>query len=157
MSFKLAWQLLLSQYKAGDLRVLLFALVLAVTSITAVNFFTNRIAQHLNSEGGLLLGGDMVVISDHVLPSSYHVAAQQAGLQTTTTLEFSSMAINGENNQLAEVKALSEGFPLRGDLGVQFSQTETTQSVKNIPKKGEVWVEPRLANAIHIKLGDKLE
>jgi putative ABC transport system permease protein len=122
VSFKLAWQQLFSQYKSGDLRVLLFALVLAVTSITAVNFFTNRIALHLNSEGGLLLGGDLVLISDHALPASYNALARQYALQTTATLEFSSMAINGEKNQLAEVKALDEGFPLRGDLGVQFSQ-----------------------------------
>ena len=157
MSFKLAWQQLFAQYKSGDLRVLLFALVLAVTSITAVNFFTNRIALHLNSEGGLLLGGDLVVISDHALPANYNAAARQYDLQTTTTLEFSSMAINGDKNQLAEVKALGEGFPLRGDLGVQFSRTATAKSVQNIPKKGEVWIEPRLANAINVALGDNLE
>ena len=157
MSFKLAWQQLFSQYKSGDLRVLVFALVLAVTSITAVNFFTNRIALHLNSEGGLLLGGDLVVLSDHALPSSYNALAKQFGLQTSATVEFSSMAINGEKNQLAEVKALSEGFPLRGDLGVQFSANVAAQSIKNIPNKGEVWIEPRLANAINVQLGDSLE
>ena len=157
MSYKLAWQQLFSQYKAGDLRVLVFALVLAVTSITAVNFFTNRIALHLNSEGGLLLGGDLVVLSDHALPSSYNALAKQSGLQTSATVEFSSMAINGEKNQLAEVKALSEGFPLRGDLGVQFSANVAVQSVQKIPNKGEVWIEPRLANAINVQLGDSLE
>ena len=157
MSFKLAWQQLLSQYKSGDLRVLVLALVLAVTSITAVNFFTNRIALHLTGEGGLLLGGDLVVISDHALPSSYNALAKQYGLQTTATEEFSSMAIKGEKNQLAEVKVLSDGFPLRGDLGVQFNQNLAAQSINKIPNKGEVWVEPRLANAINIKLGDKLE
>ena len=157
MSFKLAWQQLFSQYKAGDLRVLVFALVLAVTSITAVNFFTNRIALHLNSEGGLLLGGDLVVLSDHALPSSYHALASQYGLQTTATLEFSSMAINNDKNQLAEVKALNDGFPLRGDLGVQFALDKPVQSVQNIPNIGEVWVEPRLANAINLQLGDSLE
>ena len=157
MSVKLAWQQLLAQYKSGDLRVLLFALVLAVTSITAVNFFTNRIAQHLNNEGGLLLGGDLVVISDHQLPASYAVLATQYGLQASTTLEFASMAINGESNQLAEIKAVSNGFPLRGDLGVQFTLNKPAQSVHSIPNKGELWLEPRLANAINIKLGDKLE
>ena len=157
MSFKLAWQQLISQYKSGDLRVLVFALVLAVTSITAVNFFTNRIALHLNSEGGLLLGGDLVVLGDQALPSSYNEAAKQYGLQTTATFEFSSMAINGEKNQLAEVKALGDGFPLRGDLGVQFALDKPIQSVQNSPKKGEVWIEPRLANAINVQLGDSLE
>ncbi len=157
MSFKLAWQQLFSQYKSGDLRVLVFALVLAVTSITAVNFFTNRIALHLNSEGGLLLGGDLVVLSDHALPSNYYELAKQFGLQTSATVEFSSMAINGEKNQLAEVKGLSEGFPLRGDLGVQFSLEKPAQSIQKIPNKGEVWIEPRLANAINVQLGDGLE
>ncbi len=157
MNFKLAWQLLFSQYKSGDLRVLVFALVLAVTSITAVNFFTNRIALHLNSEGGLLLGGDLVVLSDHALPASYNGLAKQYGLKTTSAVEFSSMAINGEKNQLAEVKALGDGFPLRGDLGVQFSQNAAVKSVQNIPNKGEVWVESRLANAINLQLGDTLE
>ena len=157
MSFKLAWQQLFSQYKSGDLRVLVFALVLAVTSITAVNFFTNRIALHLNSEGGLLLGGDLVVLSDHALPSSYNALAKQFGLQTSATVEFSSMAINHDKNQLAEVKALSEGFPLRGDLGVQFSTNAAVKSVQKIPNKGEVWLEPRLANAINVQLGDSLE
>ncbi len=157
MSFKLAWQQLFSQYKSGYLRVLVFALVLAVTSITAVNFFTNRIALHLNSEGGLLLGGDLVVLSDHALSSSYNALAKQYSLQTSTTVEFSSMAINGEKNQLAEVKALSKGFPLRGDLGVQFSLEKPAQSIQKIPNKGEVWIEPRLANAINVQLGDGLE
>ena len=157
MSYKLAWQQLFSQYKAGDLRVLVFALVLAVTSITAVNFFTNRIALHLNSEGGLLLGGDLVVLSDHALPSSYNALAKQYGLQTSATVEFSSMAINGEKNQLAEVKALADGFPLRGDLGVQLSKNAAVKSVQKIPNIGEVWMEPRLANAINVQLGDSLE
>ena len=157
MNFKLAWQQLVSQYQSGDLRVLLFALVLAVTSMTAVSFFTNRIALHLNSEGGQLLGGDLVILSDHALPNNYQALAQQYGLQTTVTFEFPSMAINGEKNLLAEVKALGDGFPLRGDLGVQFSQNATAQSIQHIPRAGEVWIESRLANAINVKIGSQLE
>ncbi len=154
---KLAFNQLLAQYKAGDLRVLLLALVLAVSSITAVNFFTYRIAAHLNSQGGLLLGGDLVLISDHPISQSIISAAKLQGLQTTQTLAFSSMAIVGEKNQLAEVKALSADFPLRGDLGVQFDENRLAKSIKTIPKKGEVWLEPRLANALNIKLKDTIE
>ncbi len=157
MSFKLAWRQLFAQYKSGDLRVLVFALVLAVTSITAVNFFTNRIAQHLNSEGGLLLGGDMVVLSDHALPASYHALAKQYSLETTATTEFASMAIKGDKNQLADVKALADGFPLRGDFGVQFRTNHSPSSVISTPKQGEVWIEPRLANMLSLQINDQLE
>lgn len=157
MIIKLAWQQLFAQYKSGDLRVLVFALVLAVTSITAVNFFTNRIASHLNAQGGLLLGGDIVVIADHPIAADFIESAKQYGLQSASTLEFASMAIVNNKNQLAEVKALGDGFPLRGDFNVQFAQNKLPVNVKAVPKQGEVWVEPRLANALGIKLGDELE
>ncbi len=157
MIAKLAWQQLFSQWKSGDLRVMLLALVLAVTSITAVNFFINRIALHLNAQGGLLLGGDLVVISDHKIPQSYYDLAEQYGLKSTTTLEFPSMVINGELNQLAEIKALSDGFPLRGDFGVQLKNSQAPTAVQKTPSKGEVWIEPRLVNTLKLAIGDSIE
>jgi putative ABC transport system permease protein len=154
---KLAFNQLSAQWKSGDLRVLLFALVLAVTSITAVNFFTNRIASHLNNQGGMLLGGDAVIISDHAISQQYIAEAKQAGLQAASTLEFASMAINNDKNQLSEIKAIDDNFPLIGDFDVQFNPAKVTQTVRASPKPGEVWIEPRLANSLNIKLGDKLE
>lgn len=155
--FKLACNQLLAQYKSGDLRVLLLALVLAVSSITAVNFFTYRISAHLNSQGGLLLGGDLVLISDHTISNDLVIAAKRQALNTTQTIEFASMAINGEKNQLAEIKALSAGFPLRGDLEIKPGENTPPQSVQTIPNKGEIWIEPRLANALNVKVGDNIE
>ena len=157
MIAQLAWQQLFAQFKSGDLRVLILALVLAVTSITAINFFTNRISAHLNAQGGMLLGGDTVIIADHPIPASYNKLAKKAGLQSASTIEFASMAINNNKNQLAEVKALSVDFPLRGDFNVQFAANKLPVNVKTIPKPNEVWLEPRLANALGIKLGDFLE
>ena len=157
MIVQLAWQQLFAQFKSGDLRVLILALVLAVTSITAINFFTNRISAHLNAQGGMLLGGDTVIIADHPIPASYNKLAKKAGLQSASTIEFASMAINNNKNQLAEVKALSVDFPLRGDFNVQFAANKLPVNVKTIPKPNEVWLEPRLANALGIKLGDFLE
>ncbi len=157
MIFKLSVQQLFSQWKSGDLRVMLFALILAVTSITAVNFFINRIALHLNAQGGLLLGGDLVVISDHVIPKNYTELAKQYGLQSTSTLEFPSMVIKGSRNQLAEIKALEAGFPLRGDFGVQLSNNQPSQNLRAIPNKSEVWLEPRLASILNVAIGDTVE
>lgn len=157
LNLRLAWQQLWSQWQAGDLRVLLMALVLAVSSITAVNFFTSRIAAHLNTQGGMLLGGDAVIIADHAIPAQYVTEAKQNGLQAASTLEFASMAIKVDKNILAEIKALDDSFPLIGDFGVQFLATKTAQNIQARPGKGEVWVEPRLANALNLKLGDQLE
>jgi len=154
---KLAWQQLSAQWQAGDLRVLLLALVLAVTSITAVHFFTNRISMHLNRQGGMLLGGDAVIIADHAIPQVYMAEANRNALQTASTLEFASMAINGESNQLTEIKAIDNYFPLTGDFDLQSLARKTTQHVRKGPARGEVWIEPRTANALNLKLGDQLE
>lgn len=157
LNFSLAWQQLRSQWQAGDLRVLMLALVLAVTSITAVNFFTNRISSHLNNQGGMLLGGDAVIIADHALPAPYSAQAKQYGINTASTLEFASMAINHDKNILAEIKAIDDTFPLTGDFGVQFLFEKAVQNTRAGPAIGEVWIEPRIANALDLTLGDQLE
>lgn len=157
LNFVLAWQQLRSQWQAGDLRVLVLALVLAVSSITAVNFFTHRIAAHLNNQGGMLLGGDAVIKADRAIPPQYSTEAKRHSLRSSSTLEFASMAINADKNILAEIKAIDDNFPLIGDFGVQFLTERTAQNMRTRPAKGEVWVEPRLANALNLKLDDQLE
>ena len=63
VSLKLAWSQTMSLWKSGALNVLVFALVLAVTAITATGFFTQRIETALNQQGGLLLGGCLLYTS----------------------------------------------------------------------------------------------
>ena len=157
MIILLAWQQLIAQWKSGDLRVLLLALILAVSAITTVSFFTNRVAQHLNSQGGQLLGGDLLIVADHPLANNYQQQARQLKLKVASNVEFASMAINGDKNQLAQVKALGKGFPFQGDFGVQIASNKPAQALKAGPSIGEVWLEPRLASAIAVKLRDSVE
>lgn len=153
---KLAAKQFLSQWRSGDLRVMMMALILAVTAVTAVGFFTNRVESALKQQGGMLLGGDLVVISDHAIPADYIAEAKSRQLQLATTLEFPSMVIKGEKNQLAEIKALGDGFPLRGDFTIS-PLADTDKVVASSPQAGSVWIEPRLANLLHLKVGDELE
>lgn len=157
MTIKLAWQQFIAQWRAGDVRVLLLALIVAVTAITGVTFFTSRIASHLSDESGLVLGGDMVMIADHSIPNSAINIAKSKGLVFTTTVEFPSMAIADGRNQLAEIKALNAGFPLRGNLTVQFNKNRKAILLQGIPNPGEAWIEPRLANLLSIGIGDSVE
>lgn len=153
---KLALKQFASQWRSGDIRVLMMALILAVTAITAVGFFTNRVGSALSQQGGMLLGGDLVVMADHAIPNDYLAEAKSRRLQIATTLEFPSMVISSEQSQLAEVKALGDGFPLRGDFTISELAT-TDRIVANIPQLGSVWIEPRLANLLNLKVGDQVE
>lgn len=157
LNFKLSCSQLISLWRAGALRVLVFALVLAVAAVTAVGFFTQRVETALNQQGGLLLGGDLVIIADHAIPQRLEQIALKQGIRTVNTYEFASMVIFKDDSQLAEIKALGPGFPLRGDLTINKTINGAGQSIKNIPNQGEVWVEPRLANLLNLKVGDEVE
>ena len=157
LSVGLAWTQTLSLWRSGALRVLVFSLVLAVTAISAIGFFTQRVETALNQQGGLLLGGDLAVIADHAIPDTLLNRAKSQGLATAKTYEFSSMVVFGEASQLAEIKAVEQAFPLRGDLTLGKNISDLGKTVKNSPKSGAVWVEPRLANLLNIKVGDVVE
>lgn len=155
LNLTLAWRLLRAQWQAGDVRVLLLALVLAITTLTAVSFFTNRVAQQLTQQGASLLGADAVLLSDHPITPRWQAQSQQMGLKTALTLEFTSMAIHGELSQLAEIKALDDHFPLIGDFGVQ-AQTQALNRVAGGPAPGQVWLAPALAQTLKLRVGDRL-
>lgn len=156
LAFELAWTQTVSLWRAGALRVLVFALVLAVAAITAVGFFTQRVDSALNQQGGLLLGGDIALRADHALDENYIATAKTLGLNVAQTFEFPSMVIHQEASQLAEIKAVGQGFPLRGDLTIQQADGKTAV-VKHGPQLGEAWVEPRLANLLDITIGSQVE
>lgn len=162
MAFTLAWRQLKSHWLAGDLRVLLLALVLAVMATTAVGFFTDRIQSALVRQGGMLLGADLMVSAGKALPDTYQLEANRRQLESTQTMEFPSMVVQGERSQLAEIKAVGAGFPLRGELVISneiapVGTSDTAKAADGIPEPGTVWVEPRLATLLELKVGDTLE
>ncbi|MEQ1600651.1 MAG: FtsX-like permease family protein [Methylophilaceae bacterium] len=167
MAWSLAWRQLRSHWAAGEVRILFAALILAVAATTAVSFFTDRVQSALESQGGLLLGADLVVTADHALPAKFLQQVQKIALKSTSmqstpmkstqVLEFRSMVVRGEISRLAEIKAVNAGFPLRGDLTIAHSESGAGQIANSIPQAGTVWIEPGLANALTLKVGDALE
>lgn len=157
LALTIAWRQCRSLWSSGEIRVLLFALILAVTATTAVSFFTDRLHRSMQTQGNVLLGADLVVNADHVIPATYRAEAQRLQYQTSQALEFSSMVVKSERNELAEIKAVEQGFPLRGKLTIRDAQPPQAQKTADtIPAAGTVWMEPSLAKKLDLKLGDKV-
>lgn len=154
---KLGWSQSLSLWRAGALRVLTFALVLAVAAITAVSFFTQRVESALNQQGSLLLGADLVVQADHPIPDRFAEHAKANSIKAIQTYEFASMVLHGEESQLSQIKAVEHGFPLRGDLTIGTSVAESGVAVQSSPEPGTIWIDSRLANLLNVKVGDTLD
>ncbi|HEY8119572.1 MAG TPA: FtsX-like permease family protein [Methylophilaceae bacterium] len=157
IAMAIALRQLRSHWASGEVRVLLMALILAVAATTTVGFFTERIESALVRQGSLLLGADAVLSADHALPGKYIQQAQQRGLHSTSTMEFPSMVVQGELSHLAEIKAVSAGFPLRGELTISSQVIGGGMLAKTIPLPGTVWIEPRLSSLLALKVGDEIE
>jgi putative ABC transport system permease protein len=150
----LALRMLRRDWKAGELKVLSAAVVVAVTSFTAVTFFTDRIGQALHYQASELIAADLRIASDHPIRPALLDEARQYGLRTAQTWEFRSMVRAGGHNLLAEIKAVSDHYPLRGSLRVSDQAFSAGVVAKGIPAPGTVWVEPRLLSALALKPGD---
>ena len=118
----LSWRSLWRDLRAGDLRLLIVAVALAVAALTAVGFFADRIKGGLQRDARQLLGGDAVVSSDNPPSAAFLDKARALGLQTVGTLGFPTMGraadAQGGASKLVALKAVAPGYPLRGQLTV---------------------------------------
>ncbi|HEY4997983.1 MAG TPA: ABC transporter permease, partial [Usitatibacter sp.] len=149
-------RMLRRNWSAGELRVLLLALVIAVASVTTVGFFADRVQAALDRQANELLGGDLAVIGDKELPGAFVDAARREGLAYATTRTFPSMVSAEGGVNLAEIKAVSDGFPLRGRLRVTDAPGAPDHEVAGGPRPGTVWIGVPLAGRIGVKVGDAL-
>src|SRR5512139_1745468 len=115
-NLRLALAMLRRDWRAGEWRVLLMALLLAVGSISTVGLFADRVRQALQQESHALLGADLRVTSVHPLPHAYRDEAQRLGLHVVDTAVFPSMVTYASGSLLVEVQAVEQGYPLRGRI-----------------------------------------
>lgn len=151
-----SWRLLGRELRSGELRLLFAALVVAVAAVTAVGFFGDRVRQGLQREAQQMMGGDLVVTSDHPLPERYRDEARRHRLQLAETLVFPSMVMAGGQAQLADIKAVTSGYPLRGSLGRILHGEESSRETRQGPEVGRVWLDERLASMLNTRAGEVL-
>jgi putative ABC transport system permease protein len=156
----LAWRQTLRDFRAGELRLLMLAVMLAVAALTAVGFFADRLSSGLARDARQLMGGDAVVGSDRRAPDELAQKAQALGLRVSTSVGFPSMGraaeAQGGASRLVSVKAVSPAYPLRGKLQLTDAPGAPVQVVAAAPSPGTVWVDAALLDALQLKVGDPL-
>jgi putative ABC transport system permease protein len=149
-----AWRVLGRELRSGELRLLFAALAIAVAAVTAVGFFADRVRLALEREAQQMMGGDLILIADHELPESYAADARRRGLKLAETLVFPSMVIGREQAQLADIKAVSQGYPLRGQVEISRQEGQAGVPAEGGPAPGAVWLDERLSAALQALPGD---
>src|SRR6185369_11443861 len=159
-SWTLALTQLLRDLRAGELRLLLVAVTLAVAALSAVGFFANRLNAGLVRDAAALIGGDAIVSSDLPTPQPVLDEARAAGLLTARSASFPSMGraddARGGATRLVSVKAVSEGYPLRGRLQLADAPLGAVREVAGAPQRGTVWVDPAILDSLNLRMGDAL-
>ena len=113
----LAWRLLLRDWRAGEVTLLVAALVIAVAAVTTVSFFTDRVQLALTQQSNQLLGADLSIVSDRPFAAEFTAEAKSRGLEVTGALRFPSMASARGESQLVDIRSVGPGYPLRGEIG----------------------------------------
>lgn len=158
--WSLGWTSLRRDWRAGELRLLVVAVTLAVAALTAVGFFADRLQGGLARDARALIGGDTVLVADNRPDAAFEAKARELGLRTTTTLNFPTMgrASDGDGGaaKLVALKAVGDGYPLRGTLRTAEAPGSPDAPTRDVPARGTAWVDQALLVQLNLRMGQPL-
>lgn len=150
--FRLSFNLLRRDWRSGEWRVLMLALVLAVGSLATVGFFADRVRMALAQQAASLLGADLRITSTRPLSPEYRIKAVARGLQVVESRTFPSMVSRDGRVLLCEIQSVETGYPLRGEIVVGRDSSRQSSS----PVSGDVWADERLMRRLDLRVGDEV-
>lgn len=160
-------RLLWRDWRGGELGILSASIVIAVTIVTAISLFSNRLQQSIVAESSFFLAADKVLQTQGPIDDSWLLEAEQKGLRRAQVLNFQSMVMAGSKDsagefiprqmQFASIKAASDSYPLLGELDVSNQAFGSTEKIASGPKAGNVWLDSRLVPLLDIELGDTIQ
>jgi putative ABC transport system permease protein len=156
ISLRLALRMLARDWRAGELTVLGIALMLAVAALTSVGFLTDRVEQALRLQSHQLLGGDLLLTADHPLAWKLPPGGGGPRPAMAESVTFPSMVSLGDAAVLAEIKAVSTSYPLRGTLRTAAVLNAADAATTRVPRAGEAWPDERLATTLGLTSGTSL-
>ena len=139
-------------WRIAESRLLFLALLVSVTAVSSVNFFTNRTDQAMQMQASQVLGGDLVIQSPRPLSKDYLHYAESLGLRTAEIISFPSMVLVNDESQLVQVKAASADYPLYGELEIAESLDAAGKSTLfSSIEPSKAWAEVQLFASLHIQ------
>ncbi|MFQ3334108.1 MAG: putative ABC transport system permease protein, partial [Woeseiaceae bacterium] len=142
------------QIRSGEVVVLIVAISLAVASLTAVGFLTDRISTSIERQANELLAADLRIRSPEEIPATWIEIASEQGLDVALSQSFPTVVYAGSKSALATIKAVSNNYPLRGKVRISKTQYGDEYVAHSIPNENSVWVDSALLSRLKAKIGD---
>ncbi|OEY67304.1 ABC transporter permease [Marinobacter sp. X15-166B] len=146
-------------WRERDVRVVLTALIIAVATVATITLFADQLQRTLTLSASSFLAADRQLISENgqPVPAEWLAEAELRGLATAKMVRFPTMMFGDGNFQLVSVKAVSAGYPLRGQIEIQTTPDSAREMRARGPEPGTVWVGPRLLQLLKVSVGDPVE
>ena len=132
--------------------LMLVATVITISIVTTSQLITQRIGILMDRQASELLAADLVVLSSSPLSDRYQQQAEASGLTVALTTSMRTAIFIDDEPQMVELKAVSENYPLRGQLEIASDLTASRQGVDKIPATGEIWVDSKLSNTLNNRI-----
>ena len=145
------------EWRAGELSILLLAVVIAIASHTAIAHFTSRLSGAMAANANDTIGGDLVLVGSRPVEAGLLEKARQLGLQRAHAVQFSSVVSANDEILLVGVKAVDDNYPLKGRLKITAELHGQAQAVSSGPVAGEAWAEARVMQTLKLQPGDPIE
>ncbi len=155
-ALSLALRSLAREWRSGELGVLLLALTIAVAALTGVGFLVSRISTAVTLQASEVLAADIRLGSPQPITDQYFEEARHRGLATARNTALLSVVFNGERSQLTNLRAVTEGYPLRGRVLIADEPFGVGHPVHGIPPRGEIWPDSKLLSAIDAHVGSQV-
>ena len=154
MLLSLSLKLFTREVRSGYLTSMLASLILAITIVSGISLFTDRLEQALNTETEEFLGGKLKFESNQ---NSIKAVIEDLKLEETSHMEmvlFASVIFSDDEMQLSSVKAVDNYYPLIGEL--ELKNSTGMFKVSTSPEPGTVWMDERLQNLLLLDYGDEI-
>lgn len=154
MLLSLSIKLFVREVRSGYLTSMLVSLVLAITIVSGISLFTDRLEQALNTETEEFLGGKVKFESNQNTIKPLLEKLEFENIDYMEMILFASVIFSENEMQLSSVKAVDNSYPLIGELEIQDSSG--TYKLKSSPEPGTVWMDERLQNLLLLDYGDEI-
>ena len=152
-----ALRLLFRDLRSGDILTLIFALIISVSTVTAISLFIDRLQLSFEQESASLMAADRLIRSDDAIPQSWQTKANELSLKQAENTSFRTMIFAGDALQLSLVNAVTDSYPLRGEFLADDILFGSGKAVTQSPQTGEIWLSSRLASLLNVAIGDQVE
>lgn len=154
---KISRRLLWQELRRGELTIMALAIILSVTAVLSLSLFSERLQQGLLERSSEFLAADRVLSSRRDINPEWIAYAESLDIQTARRVVFNTMAFAGGELALVDMKAVSDGYPLRGQLEVADAPFATGAVTTELPQPGEAWVASALFQQFSLAIGDTIE